>query len=339
VLLLLLAPSLPESPRYLLAQGDAAAAEAALQRIAAVNGKQLQFVTDAAAASWLGHEGIAVPQLQGIAPPPPQPPPPPPQQQQQHSAMCDATWRGESSRHADEHVEEWLQLLDSGVPLSSDRSDQQQQQQAVGSLYVERVSQDDCPRSSSSSSSSSSSKIHGFSDQCSSRSKDNPMQPPETSDQTASAMSLAPDVPASPQQQQQQQQQEQQQQSIPAGSQPSSPAQQYSNISGPTSKQLQQQQQQQQLAGFGSQQLQQLLSEARLAASLLSRPPYASTTALLLFAWGATSFAYYGLVQLVAQLHLEVAGPAAAAAAAGEGGGPTCTDGSLQVKRLLPDIC
>ncbi|KAF6259151.1 major facilitator superfamily domain-containing protein [Scenedesmus sp. NREL 46B-D3] len=71
---------------------------------------------------------------------------------------------------------------------------------------------------------------------------------------------------------------------------------------------------------------QQLLAEGRLAAALLSKPPYARTTALLLFAWAATSFAYYGLVQLVAQLHLEVTGPAAAA-----GDGASCTDGSLQV--------
>jgi hypothetical protein len=139
-------------------------------------------------------------------------------------------------------------------------------------------------------------------------------------------------VPGAATWQQQQQQQQRQQQTNPSnsgdfdGSRSNPRLTKASNGQHPSN---QQQQQQQQRAVFGSQQLQQLLAEGRLAASLLSKPPYTTTTALLLFAWAATSFAYYGLVQLVAQLHLEVSGPAAAG-----GAGATCTDESLQVRHL-----
>ncbi|WIA28090.1 hypothetical protein OEZ86_010672 [Tetradesmus obliquus] len=192
----------------------------------------------------------------------------------------------------------------------------------------------DCAQSSttSSSSSSSSSRKTGCARAAQSASKDqhrqSQQQLPTASANPVPGATQPGDTDTAPDIQTQHQQQQQQ---LTSGNTPAS-SPKYHTASSPTSKHLQQQQQQQQQWGvFGSQQLQQLLAEARLAAALLSRPPYASTTTLLLFAWGTTSFAYYGLVQLVAQLHLEVAAPAAAAAAAAEGSGPTCMDGSLQV--------
>jgi hypothetical protein len=50
--------------------------------------------------------------------------------------------------------------------------------------------------------------------------------------------------------------------------------------------------------------LQKLWQGAGSAFSELLSPTLARTTWLLLFSWAAAAFAYYGLVQLVTQLHM-----------------------------------
>jgi hypothetical protein len=304
VLLLLLARHLPESPRYLLAQGDAAAAQAVLQRIAAVNGKQLHFVEGREEAVWdQTSADIVMPQLHQAASLQQQQQ----QQQAQYHGMDDDS-RGTSN------CNEQQQLLGGRDTAVSDGTQQQQQHKADHTLKVE-ASQQHCPISNSNSSSF--------------QARDDPTIRISAKDQQRQPQHLptthAISVPGAPTWQQQQQ---------VAGA--NSPADRTSCDTNRDPSQMplnpNPHKQQQQGTVLGSQQLQQLLAEGRLAASLLSQPPYAKTTALLLFAWAATSFAYYGLVQLVAQLHLEVSGPAAAAA---EGGGATCTDGSLQVRRLV----
>jgi hypothetical protein len=69
--------------------------------------------------------------------------------------------------------------------------------------------------------------------------------------------------------------------------------------------------------------VQPLMDEVRASVATLSRPPYAATIGLLLFSWAGTSFAYYGLVQLVGELHMD--------AGHGASGGAACVHGSLQV--------
>jgi hypothetical protein len=71
-----------------------------------------------------------------------------------------------------------------------------------------------------------------------------------------------------------------------------------------------------------------LLTEIQHSLSLLWGGPHASTTSLLVFSWAAVACAYYGLVQLEGQLHIQAAG--AAAAAGGSATSPACVDGKLQ---------
>ncbi|WIA08029.1 hypothetical protein OEZ85_007499 [Tetradesmus obliquus] len=324
VLLLLLIQHLPESPRYLLAQGDAAAAQAVLQRIAAVNGKQLHFATDGAVASGFAGSIVANDQQQ--------------QQQQQQRATDDAR-RLDSTDGVDSSKRQ--RLLGGEQHTFSDQAgtDQQHQQQVLQHIAVHALDVETGKADRAQSSTTSSRNETDLAAAAQSASKDqhrhSQQQLPTAGAKPVPGAYQPGDTDTNPDVQTQQQQQQQQQ--LSSGNTPAS-SPKYPTASSPTRKHLQQQQQQQQWSVFGSQQLQQLLAEARLAAALLSRPPYASTTALLLFAWGTTSFAYYGLVQLVAQLHLEAAAPAAAAAAgaaaaaaAAGGSGPTCADGSLQV--------
>lgn len=71
-----------------------------------------------------------------------------------------------------------------------------------------------------------------------------------------------------------------------------------------------------------------LIAEVQHSLSLLWGGPHASTTSLLVFSWAAVACAYYGLVQLEGQLHIQAAG--AAAAAGGSATSPACVDGKLQ---------
>lgn len=71
--------------------------------------------------------------------------------------------------------------------------------------------------------------------------------------------------------------------------------------------------------------IQVLVAEVQHAFSTLWGKPYASTTNLLLFSWAAVACAYYGLVQLEGQMHIQGAGSHGGSAAA-------CIDGRLQVR-------
>lgn len=76
-----------------------------------------------------------------------------------------------------------------------------------------------------------------------------------------------------------------------------------------------------------------LAAEVQQALGTLWGGAYASSTTLLLLSWLCVACAYYGLVQLDGQLHIQAAGAAAGGAAAGGAGGTAlaCADGKLQV--------
>jgi hypothetical protein len=67
-------------------------------------------------------------------------------------------------------------------------------------------------------------------------------------------------------------------------------------------------------------------AEVQHALGMLWGGSYATTTNLLVFSWAAVACAYYGLVQLDGQLHIQ------AAAAGGGGSVAACVNGQLQVK-------
>jgi hypothetical protein len=81
-----------------------------------------------------------------------------------------------------------------------------------------------------------------------------------------------------------------------------------------------------------------LLAEVQHAFSMLWGGSHATTTNLLVLSWAAVALAYYGLVQLDGQLHIQAAAGAAVGAAAGggsSGSAAACADGKLQVCVLL----
>lgn len=69
--------------------------------------------------------------------------------------------------------------------------------------------------------------------------------------------------------------------------------------------------------------------EVQHAVATLWGGPYATTTTLLVLSWAAVACAYYGLVQLDGQLHIQSAGDAGGAA-------PACVGGMLQVGMSRP---
>jgi hypothetical protein len=72
---------------------------------------------------------------------------------------------------------------------------------------------------------------------------------------------------------------------------------------------------------------QKVSAEVQHALGMLWGGSHATTTNLLMFSWAAVACAYYGLVQLDGQLHIQ-------ATAAGSGGSvAACLDGQLQVRR------
>lgn len=80
--------------------------------------------------------------------------------------------------------------------------------------------------------------------------------------------------------------------------------------------------------------MQVLLAEVQHAFSMLWGGRHATTTNLLVLSWAAVALAYYGLVHLDGQLHIQAAG--AHIAGGGSGGSmAACADGKLQVRLLL----
>lgn len=336
VLLLILGQYLPESPRYLLAQKDTAGAQAVLQRIAHINGKRLVFSGPAEAAdgsqlqqseaqhmhciagvedereSLVGRETLTRPhqQLQDSSSGSSSTAAPH-TAHKRHSSGSDGPDR-QHNQQADHQQQQW-------------QSKQQLHKQGLRPLDLEAAAADNSSSSGLSTGPRHNSPLPASQAQLSQQGSAPPAATKKTQPAASSSGGLS--MPAHDYCTDAQHQDNGQH---PART-PSLTPDQFSPLptpatlsASPSLKSHLLRQQQQQWRGYVPPQLQQLLGEVNLAAKLLSQPPYSATTALLLFSWASTSFAYYGLVQLVGQLHLGGAG-------GGGTGGPVCTDGVLQV--------
>lgn len=248
MLLLVLVRWLPESPRWLLAQGDVAGAAAALQQVAQMNGRtvpSLSYPTAAATPADTNSLPMAAP-----AP-----------------AAAPGGWRSRAPPPP-------LQVSSS---LERDPSSEE-----AAPLLSSRSTDSSSPSTSNTSTHRHSQEVYDL-DMTPSSERPSCSQTPESTVD----FQLHTSTP---------------QQRLLQAQQFSPQAQDHAYTGSSTE-------------ALPSRGIQVLLAEVQHAFSMLWGGPHATTTNLLVLSWAAVALAYYGLVQLDGQLHIQ----AAAGAAAGSG--------------------